>query len=451
MTKRANKMSRRDFHKLGGTAALVTGAAAFGPFSGRVLGANDRIRVAFVGVANRGRQLIDMFSKSPDMELAALCDVDSAVLQQAWEKADQKPDKVKDFRDLLERADIDAVVLATPDHWHAWQTVEACKAGKDVYVEKPLSTTVREGRAMVEAARKYERIVQVGMQRRSGALYRQMADVGVDEKIGKVTVGRCWHKGNMYPAGIGHAKPSNAPENLDWDLWLGPRNQAYQENIAPYKFRWWLDYSSQIANNGVHFIDMIRFLWGETAPASVCAMGGVFAVDDDRTIPDTMSVCYQFASGRLLLFNHFEANGNPLMATDADYKELGYFELRGTQGTMYFYDNRCMIKPERPGQFQEKGPRAPEETLLAGDLANGNLDMTALHAQNFFDCIRSRQRPNADVEQGHRSTLMSLIANISLAVGRRLEWDAQKEEFIGDPEANKLLSYEYRAPWKLEV
>ena len=448
-----NKMTRRDFHKTGAASTLTFGLAALQTETSkaRILGANDRIRTAFIGVANRGRQLIDAFGKSPDLEIAALCDVDSVTLEKAWEKAEQKPVKEKDFRNLLSRDDIDAFVLATPDHWHAWQTVEACKAGKDVYVEKPLSTTVAEGRAMVEAARKYERIVQVGVHRRSGALYRKVAEEGAEKKIGFVTVGRCSHKGNMYPNGIGHAQPTAAPAHLDWDLWLGPREQAYQENIAPYKFRWWIDYSSQIANNGVHFIDLIRWLWGETAPKSVCAMGGHFAVDDDRTIPDTMNACFQFASGRLLLFNHFEANGNPLMATDAEGRELGFFELRGTLGTMYLFDNRCLIKPEKPGQFQEKGARAAEETIMAGDLPNGNLDITALHAQNFFDCMRTRALPNGDVLEGHRSTSMSLLANISLAVGRRLEWDEQKEEFIGDAEANKLLSCEYRAPWKLEV
>ncbi|MBQ1454340.1 MAG: Gfo/Idh/MocA family oxidoreductase [Thermoguttaceae bacterium] len=445
------KITRRRFHQAGTTLAFGLAALQTQTSGARILGANDRIRTAFIGTANRGRQLIGAFSKSPDMELAALCDVDSAVLEQAWENAGQKPIKEHDFRDILARDDIDAVVLATPDHWHAWQTVAACRAGKDVYVEKPLSTTVKEGRAMVEAARKYDRVVQVGTHRRSGAIYQKMAELGVDQKVGKTTVARCWHKGNMFPNGIGRAKPTAPPENLDWDLWLGPQSRDYQENIAPYKFRWWNQFSSQIANNGVHFIDLIRWYWNETAPASVCAMGGVFAVDDDRTIPDTMSVCYQFASGRLLLFDQFEANGNPMMATDEKYQELGYFEMRGTQGTCYFYDHRCLIKPEKPGQFQEKGPRAPEEEIRSGDLPNGNLDITAQHAQNFFDCIRSRQKPNADVEQGHRSTTMSLIANISLAVERRLEWDAQKEEFIGDEEANRYLSYEYREPWKLEV
>ena len=447
------KMTRRTFGQIGTATTLAFGLSALETETSkaRILGANDRVRCAFVGVANRGRQLIDAFSKSPDMEMAALCDVDSAALNQAWEKAGQKPVKEKDFRNLLGREDIDAFVLATPDHWHAWQTVEACKAGKDVYVEKPLATTIHEGRMMVEAARKYERIVQVGIHRRSGPIYQKIASMGVDNKIGRVTVARSFHLSNMYPNGIGHAKPTTPPENLDWDLWLGPRDQAYQENIAPYKFRWWIDYSSQVANNGVHFLDVIRWGCGEIAPKSVCAMGGKFAVDDDRTIPDTMQVCFQFASGRLVLFSHFEANGNPMMATNEHFNPLGYLEFRGTNGTMYVYDDHYTIRPERPGQFQEKGKRMEDETHNVSEEPGGNLDITAAHAANFLACMKSRQTPNGDVEEGHRSTSMSLMANISLAVGRRLEWDAEKEKFINDEEANKLLKYEYRAPWKLEI
>ena len=448
------KISRRTFHKIGTASALAFGAAAVQTENSkaRILGANDRIRCAFIGVANRGRQLISAFEKSPEMEIAVLCDIDTVPLEMAWEKAGQKPEKEHDFRKLLDRDDIDAFVLATPDHWHAWQTIEACKAGKDVYCEKPLAATVHEGRLMVEAARKYKRIVQVGIHRRSGPIYQKLAAEGLDNKLGKVVVSRCSHTSNMYPKGIGHAKPAAPPANLDWDLWVGPRaEQAYQENIAPYKFRWWRNYSSQVANQGVHFIDLIRWYYNEDAPISVCAMGGKYVVDDDRTIPDTLNVCFEFASGRLLLFNHFESSGNPIMATDENYRPLGFLEFRGVNGTLYAYDNRYIVKPERPGQFQDKGERMKEETWTTDGSAEGNTDITALHAKNFLDCMRSRQTPNGDVEIGHRSTSMSLIANISLATGKRLQWDAKEEKFTNDDEANKLLSYEYRAPWKLEV
>ncbi|MBR5626180.1 MAG: gfo/Idh/MocA family oxidoreductase, partial [Thermoguttaceae bacterium] len=210
-------------------------------------------------------------------------------------------------------------------------------------------------------------------------------------------------------------------------------------------------YCSQIANQGVHFLDAIRWSLGETAPASVCAMGGKFVVDDDRTIPDTLNVCFQFASGRLIHFCHYEGNGNPIMATDANYRPLGFLELRGTNGTMYVYDNRYLIKAEQPGQFQEKGARIEEEEYSLEGTKDGNANITTLHAQNFLDCMRSRELPNTDVEEGHRSTTMSLLANISLATGLRLEWDAEKERITNNDKANEFLSYEYRAPWKLEI
>ena len=431
-----------------GLAALQTPTS-----KAQILGANDKARLAFVGLANRGGQLLASFKKSPDLKIAAFCDIDAKTLASAAERfGDGSETKDGDFRKLYDRKDIDGMVFATPDHWHAYQTVEACKAGKDVYCEKPLSTSIAEGRLMVQAARKYGRIVQVGIHRRSAPLYHAAFDSGLENKIGKVTVARTAHCSNMYPAGMGKAKPTAPPEGLDWELWLGPRpEREYQENIAPYKFRWWDEYCSQIANQGVHFFDLIRWALNEKAPASVCAMGGKFAVDDDRTIPDTLAVCFEFASGRLVTFNHFEANGNPIMATDENYRALGYVEYRGTMGTCYVYDNRYIIKPEKPGQFQTKEPRAQEEVYqLEGD-AQQNLDATALDAQNFNDCMRSRKLPNTDVEEAHLSTAMSHLANISLKTRMRLDWDAEKERITNYEPANELLGVPYRDPWKLTL
>ncbi|MDD3589077.1 MAG: Gfo/Idh/MocA family oxidoreductase [Thermoguttaceae bacterium] len=444
--------TRRTFMK---ASALGFGLAALQTPSSRaqILGANDKARLAFVGVANRGGQLLSSFKKSPDVKVAALCDIDSRTLASAAERfGDGSEIQVTDFRLLYDREDIDGLVLATPDHWHAYQTVEACKAGKDVYCEKPLSTSIAEGRIMVQAARKYNRIVQVGIHRRSAPLYHAAFDSGLENKIGKVTVARTSHCSNMYPAGMGKAQPTTPPEGLDWELWLGPRpEREYQENITPYKFRWWDEYCSQIANQGVHFFDLIRWALNEKAPASVCAMGGKYAVDDDRTIPDTLAVCFEFASGRLVTFNHFECNGNPIMATDENYRALGYVEYRGTMGTCYVYDNRYIIKPEKPGQFQTKELRATEEVYQLEGSAQQNLDVTALHAQNFIDCMRSRELPNTDVEEAHLSTAMSHLANISLKTRLRLDWDAENERITNSEEANELLGVSYRDPWKLTL
>ncbi|NLS96428.1 MAG: Gfo/Idh/MocA family oxidoreductase [Planctomycetaceae bacterium] len=407
-------------------------------------GANDRIRLGFIGVANRGGQLLSAFLTHDDMEVVALCDVQGSTLAAAKERLEKlggKPDTYEDFRKVLERKDIDAVVIATPDHWHAIQTIEACRAGKDVYVEKPVSITVREGRRMVEVARETKRVVTVGLHRRSAPIYAQAAEFVHSGKLGQVTVSRTYHRSNLFPMGIGKEKPSDPPADLNWDMWLGPRpERPFQVNIAPYKFRWWTLYSSQTSNNGVHFFDCVRWITGDEAPTSICAIGGKYVVDDDRTIPDTLHVTFQFPSGRLLNFGMFESSGNRTLP------RAGYFEIRGTQGTMYCSDPYFEVIPERGGQFQDSKPRGEE---IKVEDAGSNRNHTALHARNFLDCIRSREKPNCDVEEGHRSTLMSLLAKISHTIGKRLEWDPVAEKITNYPEANELLHYEYRAPWKL--
>ncbi|MBI3117970.1 MAG: Gfo/Idh/MocA family oxidoreductase, partial [Candidatus Hydrogenedentes bacterium] len=334
--------------------------------------------------------------------------------------------------------DIDAVLIATPDHWHALQTIHACEAGKDVYVEKPLTQTIVEGRKMIECARRTNRIVQVGLMRRSSELYQQLHEVVKAGKLGKVTVARAYRTNNMYPKGIGKAAPSEPPATLDWDLWLGPRQERpYQATIAPYKFRWWQQYSSQVGNWGVHYFDLIRWMLDESAPVSVCAMGGRYAIDDDRDIPDTMECTFEFASGRILVFGQYEASGRKMFP-------FGDIELRGTLGTAYSSTERYEIFPEEGGQFQDDAPRM--EPLKA---TSEQGDTTEEHMRNFVDCIKSRNRPNCDVEDGHLSTVFAHLANISLATRQRLDWDPQAERFTNSDAANELLHYEYRKPWTL--
>ena len=407
----------------------------------KIIGANDRVRLAFLGVANRGGQLITAFLNHDDMEIATLCDVDKSTLAKVKQRLDGKPDTCGDFREVFDRKDIDAVVIATPDHWHAIQTVDACDAGKDVYVEKPLSITVHEGRRMVEAARRNKRVVTVGLHRRSSDLYAQAAKMVQAEGIGPVSISRAYHRSNMFPLGIGKEKPSDPPPELDWDMWLGPRpERQFQANLAPYKFRWWTKYSSQTSNNGVHFLDCIRWITNDRAPTSICAMGGRFAIDDDRTIPDTLHVSYLFPAGRMLTFGMFETSGNRTLPRG------GYFEVRGTKGSMYCSDKYFEVVPERGGQFQSREPRMEPVKVESG---GGNLSITAQHARNFLDCIKSREKPNADVEEGHRSTTMSLLAKISHVTRSRLEWDVEKEQITNNEAANSMLHYEYRKPWKL--
>ncbi len=433
-----HSVSRRSF-MVGGAAASLGLATALA--SGRAAGANERVRLGFIGIANRGSQLIEATLPHADADIVALCDIDENAID-LWKgnpKLPLQPRIYKDHRELLAQGDIDAVVIATPDHWHAIQTMEACDAGKDVYIEKPLAMTVYEGRRMVEKARQTNRVVQVGLHRRSSKLLLELRDLVRSGKLGKITMGRSYRLSNMYPNGIGKMTPGDPPPTLDWDRWLGPRAfRQFQGNIAPYKFRWWLPYSSQLGNWGVHYFDLIRWMLDEEAPASVSSHGGRFAIDDDRTIPDTLETIFEFASGRLMLFGQLEASGAPMLDHGAE------FELRGTQGIVHGHASRCKIIGEKGGQFQDTALRMEEMELTTDEG-----DLTEAHIRNFLDCIKSRATPNCDVEEGHKSTIFAHLGNMALASETRIKWDAKGERVISPESVNEMLHYEYRAPWKL--
>lgn len=409
----------------------------------RPLAPKARVRLGVIGIANRGTQVSRAFLEHDDVEIVAICDVYQPQMDKAAAELNlPNVKKFSDFRELLKQEDVDAVLIATPDHWHALQTIMACRAGKDVYVEKPLSVTIQEGRKMVQVARETQRVVQVGTHRRSSPVWQKAVELIHQGAIGQVMVCQAYRTMNMVPDGIGKCEPESPPPGLNWDMWLGPRaNRSYQANITPYKFRWWQDYSSQFGNWGVHYFDVMRWILNEQSPRSVCCMGGIYAVDDDRTIPDTAQAIYEFPSGSLALFGTYESFGNSML-------KRGEFEARGTKGTLYVDSSGIHIVPERRGQFQTKDPGG--EALEVPFKSNNHGDTTA-HTRNFLDCIRTRQRPNADVETGHRSTVMSLLANLSLEVKQRLEWDAEKETLNSPNEANDLLHYEYREPWSLDL
>jgi predicted dehydrogenase len=379
------------------------------------------------------------FAEHKDCKFVGVADVYQPYLERARETYGNDLMAVEDYRALLDRKDIDAIAIATPDHWHAIQAINVMSAGKDVYVEKPLCATIHEGRQMVEAAKKFGRISQVGLHRRSMKIYHQLREFIETDKVGKITVSRAYRLNNMYPDGIGKLDTQAPPSNLNWDQWLGPRpRQAYQDNIAPYKFRWWERFSSQMGNWGVHYFDVIRWMLGEEAPVSVAAMGGRFAVNDDRTIPDTAEAVFELTGGSLLTFGQYEASSNPALA-------FGEIELRGTQGTIYSSSSGYKVLTERPGQFQEKGVRG--ETVEV-ELKEPNHLATANHARNFLDSVKSRKQTHCPMLEGHRSTTFAHLANISLATKARLNWDAKKERFDND-EANNLLHYEYRKGFEL--
>ena len=464
------KNSRRDFIVKTGLASSAIALSMNGAhaLNSQPAGANDKIRMGFIGVGNRGSQLLTLFMTQPDCEVVALCDVYEPYLMRDHSKVDKRYSegflgkggqvpkmeeglgkevkRYNDYRKLLEDKNIDAVCIATPDHWHAMITIQAMQAGKDVYVEKPLTQTIYEGRKMVEAQAKTKRVCAVGLNRRGSAVYQKLAKEIHAGKIGKVTVGKASHINDMFPDGIGNLKPENPPKDFNWDFWLGPRAFIpYQYNIAPYTFRWWKDYSSQMGNWGVHYMDAIRWLMGETAPVAITARGGKFVLRDDSTIPDTLEVIFEFASGSIITFTDNEA-------CSAKTVPFGELELRGTKGTLYADEARYKYVPATPGQFQtwKKQMEAEEYTSPANMLTDGSssTSTTAL-IRNFLDCIKSRKTPLCPLEEGHRSTSFAHLANIALATRERLQWDAVNERFTNSEAANKMLHYEYRKPWKL--
>src|SRR2546426_61897 len=254
-----NTWTRRQFTR---TVAVAGASAALSSL--RVLGANDRVRLGFIGLGNRGDQVLDAFLKHADAEVVAICDLYQPYLDFAAKKIGGSPKQFKDYRRLLELKDIDAVVICTPDHWHALQTVQACQAGKDVYVEKPLSLRVAEGRRMVQAVQRHKRVCEVGIHRRSIPFCREVAEFIRNGGIGKVTAARAFHIQNEWPKGIGNPPNENPPADLEWEAWLGPAPKVpYNRNRAFYRFRWFYHYSGgQLPNFGVHYLDLIHSALG---------------------------------------------------------------------------------------------------------------------------------------------------------------------------------------------
>jgi predicted dehydrogenase len=428
-------LSRREFTFSG---AATTFAATLPKTT--VKDANDSIRLGFIGVGNRGSQLLKAFGEHADCQIIGVADAYAPYRDRARSQYGNQLVAVEDYRRLLDRKDIDAVVIATPDHWHAIQTITAMAAGKDVYIEKPLSITIHEGRKMVEAADKFDRVVQVGLHRRSMEIYHQLRRFLKQDGIGKITVSRAFRLNNMYPNGIGKLGPISPPAGLNWDLWLGPRpEQPYQDNIAPYKFRWWQRFSSQMGNWGAHYFDAIRWMLDVSAPQTVACLGGRFAVEDDRTIPDTAQAIFELPGGSLLTFGQYEASSNPAI-------RWGELEFRGTLGTVYSSSTGYQVLEEMPGQFQKKGKRGKPAQV---EIREPNHVATTKHARNFLDCIKTRDLTNCPMIEGHRSTTFSHLANISLATGSMLHWNSQAERCQNNDAANQLLHYEYRGGFEL--
>ena len=438
-------LSRRDFQRIASLTALSYS---------RVLGANDRVRMGYIGLGNRGDQVHDAFLEWADQETVALCDLRDDYMDFAAKKSRAHPRKYADYRKLLDDKTVDAVVIATPDHWHALMFVDACHAGKDVYCEKPLSLTVHEGRRMVEVAAETRRIVQVGLNWHSAAFVKEAVEFVRAGGIGPVTVAKAYHLVNEWPRGIGNPPDGPPPSPEAWDQWLGPAPwRPYNLNRTYYRFRWFYDYSGgQLTNFGVHYMDVLRWCLGKDAPLAVTAMGGKYAERDNREIPDTLEVLWDFG-GTMVTFSQINCNAAPGNIKSSE------MELRGTKGTMYIDMGRWDVVPENNASLEvpartpldrdsEKSWPRSRKPAMEERHGKGSID-PAPHARNFLDCIRSRKQTNCDTLTGHLSTAATLIGNVALRTRSYLEWDAKAERFPNNAAANQWLSYQYRAPYKL--
>ncbi len=402
---RSGKVARRDFLR-----GATRSAAAFTAVSyGRVLGANDRIHLGVIGPGERGRHVMGLFQKDPLVQVTALCDIYALQIDKALQQAPGAA-AYTDYRKLLEHKELDIILNATPDHWHAQTTIEALNAGKDVYVEKPLTLRIEEGPEIVKAARVNERVCQVGMQQRSGPHYIEAKQKYIDTgMLGKVTLARTWWHGNTYHLRRAPDFLQKQPSNLDWARFLGPLKWRDYDPQQYWNWRAYLDYGGgQVTDLFTHWIDVVHMFLGQEIPIAAVAAGGVYHYKDGRTAPDTINVLLEYPGEFTATFE----------ATLAPGIKGAAVEICGTEGRLWISRSRYEF------QAAEKGA----EPIVVE--AKYGYDFTLDHVKNFLECVRTRQRPNGDVLIGHRSAQASHLGNIAYVEKRRLDFDPVREEIL---------------------
>jgi predicted dehydrogenase len=448
-----SRRSRRAFLKdavVSTAGASVASVASSRPMSAasqdRVAGANRRIRVGLIGCGGMGNGDLRAMLRL-GAECVALCDVDddqTAKTRANVEKNHQQAPEflTRDFRRILDRQDIDAIIVATPDHWHALQTIMACQAGKDVYVEKPLSLTIGEGRVMVAAARRHGRIVQMGTQQRSGRHYAEAIDYVKSGKLGKIRLVKTWAYQD-WMGNIPSLPDADPPPTVDYDLWLGPApKRPFNKNRFHFNFRWYFDYSGGLMTDwGAHMIDVANWGMDAGAPRSAVSVGGKFGFPDDaEETPDTQQALWEY-DGYSVIWEHATAIGQGPYARDHGVA------FHGNNGVLVVDRGGWEVLPETETKAGRKSYRMIGEPRRGA----GGQDFHFEHVRNFVECLDSRAQPRSDVEIGHRSMMACHLANIAFRLGRRVNWIAATEKVSGDPDAQKLVLRDYRAPWKLPV
>ena len=426
--------NRREFLEL--TSAGLLTASAIGTAQAAPKSANDKLVVGLIGCGGRGTNVAGMFRKTPNVEVAYVSDVDDnrrAAAAKSFEIPSNKA--VADLRRILDDKSVDAVIIATPDHWHSIAAILACDAGKQVYVEKPISHNIREGRLLIEAAARNKSLVQHGTQSRSTAMMIDAVKLLRDGIIGKVMVAKCWNI--QRRSSIGRGKETAPPAGFDYDTWVGPATMIpYRTNRVHDRWTWWYHFGTgDMGNDGVHDIDYTR--WGlgvETHPSKIVALGGKFMYDDDQEFPDTQQVTFEYPGdgqpGNRKLFIYEQR----LWSSNYPHNTDSGAEFYGTKGQMFL---------SRRGKLEVLSDRNQPVPVSVKPEAQND----AAHVQNFCDAIRTGVKLNADALTGHLSTSLCHLGNIATRLGRSLTFDPQKELFVGDEEANALVRRPYRDHW----
>lgn len=413
---------------------------------------NDKVRLALIGAGSRGNQLLGSFLPRPEVDFVGVVDVDDRHATETAEAIKRaKGHDVKtarDYRAILDDPNVDAVVIATPDHWHALPAIHAVMAGKDVYVEKPVGHNVAEGQAMIRAARKYNKVMAVGTQQRSSKNFQDAVETVRSGKLGKVFWIQTWNFENISPVGIGRPADSSPPPHVDYDRWLGPAPaRPFNPNRFHLLFRWFFDYAGGMMSDwGVHLNDIVLWALDAKGPQSVYASGGIVTSDDNRDTPDTLQVVYDFP-GCTLTYSMRKGNGLPFNG-----HEYGIL-FCGTDGSLLLDRRGHEIIPEKIilpyGIKLAQGDRPLRQIDLKAEKVKADNDGIPAHVANFLDCLKTREKPTCDIEIAHRSTNTCHLGNIAFRLGRKLVWDETTETFKNDAEANALLTREARRGYEL--
>ena len=434
--------NRRSFIKKTTIAGLGLGTFPL-IVKGSNISANDKLVVGLIGCKGMGFNDLKAFLNQPGVECAALCDVDSNILNERASDTEKitgkKPKLYSDFRKLLEQKDIDAVIIGTPDHWHCLPMVYACEAGKDVYCEKPLGSTIEECDIMVKAAKRYNKVVQVGQWQRSDPHWQDAVKYLQGGNLGRIRTVKAWS--NVGFKGSVPVFPDEpVPAGVNYDMWLGPApKRPFNRNRFHFTFRWYWDYAGGLMTDwGVHLLDFALYGMNQYVPKSVTATGGKYAFPDDAMeTPDTMMAMYDFGDFGLLWEHTVGIYG-------ANYGRGHGVVFIGEHGTLVVDRQGWEVIPESKGFGVKEGLKAVSYQRSG----NTGLD---LHVANFIDCIKTREKPNCDIEIGSYIAKFAHLGNISYRLGRKVVWDGEKQQFLNDPEADNLTKARYREPWKLPV